>query len=148
MDAASPPSTPRPRTWRHNLMMAVVSCAVGPLVAGTVLWAELLLVDAVQGVAWRPAEWPGIWAGVMLVAYIIGLPYALLTSGLVVLLVAQTDWRGLLFACVIALLPALLFWAATGARGGAGIWASGFLMIVSATAACWYLTRRWHSPNT
>jgi hypothetical protein len=147
------PLAPGTSKWVRILLIVAVSCAVGPMVAGSVLWVELTLREVYQGTATPPAEWPAVWGGMMLIGYIVGVPYSLLTSGIYALVAVLAGWRGLMTALVIALIPALLYLTSAASvqpkwYSNLGFWAVGFMMIGIATTTCWYLSRRWHSPST
>lgn len=153
MSEPSPQRMPATNHLIRIVMIVVVSCAVGPLIAGSVLWIELTSSEVYRGTALPISDWPAVWWGIMLIGYMVGVPYALLTSGVYALLAVLVGLPQLATALIIAVIPAFLFFTTLGAvtpswQNVASFWAGGFMMIGIATTVCWYLSRRWHSPDT
>lgn len=136
--------------WLRIAKIVAVFVVVGPMVASIGLFVGVLIEGMSNPRYAVPlGKWPEVWWGWLVVSFMAGAPYALLTGAAFALLAVFAGLSGLWVAVATALAPMSVIHLLPPI--GEPIWRQGWdfaltaiAILVVSSAICWLLSRRWH----
>ena len=136
--------------WLRVAKIVAVFVVIGPLVASIGLFIGVL-IEGISNPRYAISlgKWSEVWWGWVMMSFMIGAPYALLTGGAFALLAVFAGMSRFWVAIAAALAPMpVIHWLPPV---GEPIWRmdrffvlTALAVIVVSASVCWYLSRRWH----